>query len=189
MKKIWISMLLALVLILGACSGDKEDAATSGSVDDGEAQNENGAIDHGVDENNIGFGLTDDTIEEAQNIPPAEKEEIMQMFETYIDAFNDKDIERFSNLLSENTESFDKEEERVYMEKNFKEFDFERTASNVTIVKYSEKEAQVFSDLETSMKQLSTGLETDSTGRQVTLLTKEDGQWKVASVHYIGDNK
>lgn len=182
-------MLLALVLILGACSGDKEDGATSGSVDDGEALNENGAIDHGVDENKIGFGLTDGTIEEAQNIPPAEKEEIMKMFETYIDAFNDKDIERFSDLLSETTESFDKEEERTYMEENFNEFDFERTASNVTIVKYSEKEAQVFSKLETLMKQISTGLETDSTGRQVTLLTKEDGEWKVASVHYIGDNK
>jgi len=183
-----MAMLLALVLILGACSGDKDEAATPGSVDDGEAQNENGAIDHGVDENKIGFGLTDGTIEEAQNIPAADQEQIMQMFETYIDAFNDKDIDGFSDLLSETTESFNKEDERTYMEENFKEFDFKRTASDVTIVKYTEEEAQVFAKLQTSMKQLSTGLETNSTGRQVTLVTKEEGEWKVSSVHYIGDN-
>ena len=39
------------------------------------------------------------------------------------------------------------------------------------------------------MKQLSTGLETKPSGRQVTVFTKDDGDWKVASVYYIGDDR
>ena len=72
-------------------------------------------------------------------------------------------------------------------EEVFNHYDLNREASDVTIVKYSDTEAQVFSKLQTSMKQLTSGLETNPSGRQVTVFTKDEGDWKVASVHYIGD--
>ncbi|MCZ2257646.1 nuclear transport factor 2 family protein [Sporosarcina sp. G11-34] len=190
MKKVWISMALSMVLLLGACASDKEQGSNQGGVNDGEAPNTNDAIGHGVDEKKVGFSLTGETIEEAENVPSEEKEAILNAFNVYIDAFNKKDIERYLGTLSENTESFDKEEERVYMtEEVFNEYELDRVATDVTIVKYSEKEAQVFSVLETSMKQISSGLAVNPAGRQVTVFTKEDGNWLVSSIHYIGDEE
>lgn len=177
------------MLVLGACSGDDKPVSGQGSVDDGEAVKGNGTIDHGIDDKKVGFSLSGDSIEEAENIPAAEKEKIVETFDAYITAFNEKDIDAYFTTLSEETESFDFEEERAYMEEVFSEYDLNRVASEVTIVKYSDMEAQVFAELKTSMKQLSTGLETNPTGRQVTLLTKDGSEWKVSSVHYIGDNE
>ena len=190
MKRVWVSMAMVSILLLGACSGDKKEPSTQGGVNDGEAPNTNSAIDHGVDENKVGFNLAGETVEEAANVPAEEKERVLKAFNTYIDAFNEKDIDRYLETLSEHSESFDKEEERVYMtDEVFNEFDLDRVASDVTIVNYSEKEAQVFARLETSMKQISSGLEIGDSGRQVTVFTKDDGEWKVTSVYYIGEDK
>ena len=71
----------------------------NGSVDDGEATNGYGAIDHGVDEKKVGFSITGDTIEEAANIPAEEKEQILEAFNAYIEAFNEKDIEGYMNTF------------------------------------------------------------------------------------------
>jgi hypothetical protein len=73
------------------------------------------------------------------------------------------------------------------MEEQFSEYSLNYEVSDVTIVKYSEQEAQVFSNMKMLYKQLSTGLETKPSGRQVTVFTKEDGEWKVTSVHHIPD--
>ncbi len=75
------------------------------------------------------------------------------------------------------------------MEEQFKEYDLNREAADMTIVKYSEQEVQVFATLKTKIKQISSGLEFDQLGRQVTVFTKDDGNWKVTSIHYIGDEK
>jgi hypothetical protein len=32
-------------------------------------------------------------------------------------------------------------------------------------------------------------LEFNQLGRQVTVFTKDDGNWKVSAIHYIGDEK
>lgn len=189
MKKWFGFLLLSVILLLAACNKSEEAPTQNGSVDDGDSTNGYGAIDHGVDEKKVGFSITGDTIEEAANIPAEEKERILAVFNAYIDAFNGKDIEGYMNTLSEHTESFDFEQERVSLEEAFGEFDIKRTVSDVTIVKYDEQEAQVFAKLATSMKQLSTGLETNPSGRQVTVLTKDEGEWKVASVYYIGDQE
>lgn len=172
MKKINLLIVLGVILILAACSGEDK----KGKVDDSS-------------EEEVGFSLSGDSIEEAENIPKEEKEQILQAFDAYIEAFNQKDIEAYFETLSEDTESFDLEEERVYLEETFSENDLERVATEITIVKYSDTEAQVFSKLKTSMKQLASGYEISPTGRQVTLFTKEEGEWKVAAVHYIGDSE
>lgn len=176
MKKYQVLFVLAIALVLSACGGNKEEPAGQGSVDEG------------VNEQGVGFNVTGESIEEAQNVPAAEKEQILQAFDAYIDVFNNEDIDGYIATLSEHTESFDLDEERAYMsDEVFSKFDVNREASDVTIVKYAENEAQVFAKLQTSMKELASGLETKSDGRQVTVFTKDEGDWKVASVYFILD--
>ena len=179
-------LMLALLLILGAC-GKKEDSLEGkGSVNDGEqSMNSQGTVDHGVDDGKVGFSLSGDSIEEAAGIPPEEKERILEVFDVYIKTLNDRDIDGYLATLSE--EKYDLAEERQLTETLFDEYDLTREASDVTIVKYSETEAQVFSKIQTVYKQQATGLETKPTGRQVTVFKKEGDAWKVAGVYYVGD--
>ena len=189
MKKFQVLFILALVLVLSACSGDKEESANPGSADDGEAVNENGAIDHGVEDKGVGFSMSGESIEEAEDVPAEEKEEILAAFEVYIKTFNDQDIDGYLDTLSKDTESFDLEEERQKLKETFDVADIKREVSEETIVKYSENETHVFAKLKTTEKQLSSGLSLDQSGRQVTVFTKDDGDWKVASIHYVGDQE
>jgi ketosteroid isomerase-like protein len=189
MKKFYILIVVGILLMLGACSADKESSRQSGSVDDGETTTNNGAIDHGVDDKQVGFNMSGGEIEEAADVPADEKEQILEAFTVYIDAFNEKDIDKYMNTLSEHSKVFDLEEERIYMEGKFEKYDLNRVADDTTIVKYSENEAQVFATLKTTVKQISSGLEFNQLGRQVTVFTKDDGNWKVSAIHYIGDEK
>ena len=186
MKKMFIPVSMSVLLLLGACSNDEGNSTGSGSVDDGEAANENGAIDHGVDDKKVGFSLEGGAVEEASGVSAEEKERILAVYNVYIDTLNEQDIEGYLDTLSPN--DYDFEEERAFLEDQLSEYELNREVSNVTIVKYSDKEAQVFSNLKTSYKQLSTGLVTKQEGRQVTVFTKNDGDPKAASVHYIGDD-
>ena len=188
MKNFQILFIVALVLVLSACSGDKEESS-SGSADDGEAVNENGTLDHGVKDKGVGFSMTGESIEEAEGVPAEEKEQILATFDVYIKTFNEQDVDGYLDTLSEQSESFDLEEERTKLKETFDVADIKREVSEETIVKYSENEAHVFAKVKTTEKQLSSGLSLDQSGRQVTVLTKDDGDWKVASIHYVGDQE
>ena len=120
-------------------------------------------------------------------MPKEGKKQILEVFDVYIEALNEKDVDRYINTLSRKSESFDLEGERVRTSEFFSDYDLIREVSDVTIVNYTDTEAQVFAKLKTSMKQLGSGLQTNQTGRQVTVFTKDNGEWKVASVHYVGD--
>lgn len=187
MRKLALTITLSSLVVLGACSNDKEQPETSGSASDGEAVNQYGTIDHGVDEkNSVGFSMAGGTIEEATGVPSSEKVKIEDAFATYIESFNEQDVNRYIAMLSD--EKFDLDEEREVTENVFAEAKVTRDATNITIVKYSDGEAQVYSDMTTLYKQLSSGLETVQKGRQVTVFTNEDGEWKVLSLSYIGND-
>ncbi|KXH84119.1 nuclear transport factor 2 family protein [Sporosarcina sp. HYO08] len=189
-KVIALAVLSLLLLLLGACSKDEGASTNHGSVNDGEMVNGYGTIDHGVNEDQkVGFNLTGDTIEEAAGVPAEEKTEILKTFNTYMDAFNEKNMDTYLDILSDHSESFNKTEEREYMESVFQDYDLNRQATDVTIVKFKEDEAQVFSRITTTMKQLETGFETNQKGKQVTVFTKDNSEWKVASVYYIGEEE
>ena len=189
MKKVVLTGTMALLLVLGACSDKEDPKAGQGSVDDGESVNEYGSIDHGVDENQVGFNIDGGEIEEAAGVPAQEKIALMDAFDTYIHAFNNEDVDEYMGTLSKEPKSFTIEEEQTYIEEIFADYEINREATDVTIVKYAEDEAQVFSNLNTKLKQKSTALETSRTGRQVTVFAKEDAEWKVTSVYYMEDQK
>lgn len=185
MKKSVLAAALAIALVASGCN--KKEESGSGSVTDGEEQSNYGAIEHGPDENKVGFSMTGEDVVEAEGVPEEEKEKIMEAFKQYIETLNNQDVDGYLATLS--PEGYDLEEERKVTEDLFKEYDLKREASNETIVKYEENEAQLFSTLTTTFKQLSTGDETAPEGRQVTVFHKEDGEWKVFSVHFIGENE
>src|SRR5699024_311845 len=203
MKRLRIILLSMLVLIvLAACGTDKQEETD--------------------EEEGVGFSLSNETIEEAANVPEKEKDLILEAFNQYIERLNEKDLEGYMDTISEKQSSytreeeqkreekmlkekdlegymdtisekpssFTREEEQKMVEEMFEEYDFTREPSNVTIVKYHEEkqEAQVFSNLNNKVKQLSTGLETAEKSRQVTVFTKEKNEWKVKAVHAIGEN-
>lgn len=172
MKKIQWVLLLSALLVLGACSDNSKDEE----------------IPEVSEDEKIGFSLTGESVEEAENIPEAEKEDILHAFDIYITTFNEKDLAGYMATISETPDSFEKEEEEEYTSTFFEGNDLVREPSDVTIVKYSEESAQVFANIESTWKQLSTGLETSQTAKQVTVFAKEEGEWKVKSVHSIGEN-
>ncbi len=185
MKKIVIFTAISVLLILGACSKDEGKPSNSGSAADGETTAGYGTIDHGVDDKQVGFSMLGGSIVEATGIPKEEKEHILAAFNIYIDTLNEQDIDGHLATLSKN--AYNLEEERIFIEELFSEYSLSREVSNVTIVQYSEKEVHVFSNMETLYKQLSTGLETNPSGRQVTVFIKEDGSWKVSTFRNMPD--
>lgn len=186
MKKLWLPIVLGVVLILSACNGDDGKEVDYGTVDDGEAAGGYGALEDGNDDKKVGFSLLGESIEEATGVPAEEKEQILIAFAAYIDTLNEKDIDAYLETLSK--KSYDLEEQRAFTTEQLKEYDINREATNITIVQYDEEEAQVYADIQMQYKQLATGLETNPNGRQVTVFTKDDGKWKVSSLHYIGND-
>ena len=125
-------------------------------------------------------------IEEAQNVPEHERKAIEAAFDEYIAAFNARDIERYISTLSQDPKGFNIEEERKALMSAFETYNVERTAEDVTIVKYSKSEANVFATLKVDLVEKETGADLSSVGRQVTVFKKEEDAWKVSSVFYIG---
>ena len=138
------------------------------------------------EESTVGFEMANGKIEEAQNVPEQERESIIAAFDEYMEAFNAKDIERYIATLSHDPKGFNIEEERKVLLSTFETYDVERLAEDVTIVKYSETEANVFSTLKIDLVEKETGADLSSVGRQVTVFKKEENSWKVSSVYYIG---
>lgn len=169
MKK-WLVAVLA-VFVLAAC-GDKQEASPEN-------------LQKTIDEGTVGFEMMGDSIQEEADVPEAEKNNIISAFNEYIAAFNEKDLERYKNIISTNATGFNYDEDIEAVSDVFNQYDVKRTAEDITIVKYSGDEAQVFSNLTTETKEIDTGAELSGVGRQVTVLKKEDG-WKVSSIYYIG---
>lgn len=169
----WFIALLA-VFVLAACSNKEQDVNTKDTEQ---------VIDNGT----IGFEIMGDNIEEVTDIPEDEREAILKAFDEYIASFNSKDIDRYVNTLAKDPQGFTIEDDKAEAELAFEQYDITKTPSDVTIVKYSENEAQVYSNIVTDLTENATGTELSDEGRQVTVFVKEEGQWKVTSIYYIGN--
>ena len=88
-----------------------------------------------LEENTIGFEMANGVVEEAQNIPSEEKNEIMNAFNEYIDAFNAQNIERYMDTLSKEEKGFNLAEERKAAESAFNTYEIERIADDITIIR------------------------------------------------------
>ena len=177
MKKWWLAVMT--VLVLAAC-GDTEQGKED--MTEQEAQE---IIDKGT----IGFEMMGDSVEEASNVPAEEKEKLLAAFTEYIDAFNAEDIERYEQTLSKNPKGFKYDEDLETAKQIFAQYSvIDRKAEDVTVVKYSEEEAQVFSNMTANMVEEASDIEMTGEARTVVVFVKEDGEWKVSSVHSM-DNQ
>lgn len=177
MKK-WLLAVMT-VLVLAAC-GDTEQETDNGTKKDTQEI---------IDKGTVGFEVMGDSIEEAANVPAEEKEKILTAFNEYIDAFNAEDLDRYGETTSKNAKGFDYNLDLEEAKKAFEMYAINRQADDVTIVKYDDKEAQVFANLTVDMTEEETDTQVSSAGRQVTVFVKEDADWKVSSVYYIGENE
>lgn len=177
MKKWWLAVMA--VLVLAAC-GDTEQGKEDGTEKDAEQI---------IEEGTVGFEVMGDSIEEAANVPAEEKEKILAAFNEYIEAFNAEDLDRYAQTTSKHAKGFDYDLDLEEAKKAFNMYAINRQAEDVTIVKYDDKEAQVFSNLKVDMTEEETDTQVSSTGRQVTVFVKEEADWKVSSVYYIGENE
>ena len=139
-----------------------------------------------IEQGTIGFEVASGTIEEATGVPAQDKDALIRSFEEYIAAFNEKDIQRYSATLSKHPKGFDYEEDRAAAESAFETYDIERVAKDITIVKYLGDEAHVYANLSITTTEIDTGAALSSNGRQVTVFIREEDEWKVSSVYYIG---
>jgi hypothetical protein len=189
MKFKYIVLLVILSIFLSACSSE-ENREGAGSVSDGESSGENSPLEHSVkdqEENDVGFEMVGTNVDEAQNIPADAKKALLEAFETYISSFNEEDLEKYMTVIAKEPEGFDYKEEEVTVKETFAQYEVNRKAEDVTVIKYNKNQAQVFASLSISLKQETTGAKLDRTGRQVTVFAKEDGEWRVTSVYFIGD--
>ncbi|MEG0258844.1 MAG: nuclear transport factor 2 family protein [Lysinibacillus sp.] len=141
-----------------------------------------------IDEGTIGFEMNGEEVVAAKDIPAEDKKAILDAFDEYINAFNAEEIDRYMQLISENSKNFDYEKEKLYVAETFEKYDPKREVENVTIAKYSEKEAQVYANIKTDLIQIDTNSKHELNGRQVTVFIKEDDTWKVSIVSYMEDN-
>lgn len=187
MKFKYIVFLALTALFLTACGNEKAET-NSNSANDGETASDNSALEHGVtDQSEVGFEMAGGKIEEAKDVPKEERQAILTAFDTYMTAFNEEDLETYLSVIASNPEGFDYAEEKEFVEDTFAEYNVNRTAEDITLIKYDENQAQVFATLQMTLEQETTGAQVNRSGRQVTVFTNEDGEWRVTSVFFIGD--
>ncbi|MGD6804744.1 nuclear transport factor 2 family protein [Rossellomorea vietnamensis] len=121
-------------------------------------------------------------LEEAEDVPEEEKQAILDAYNEYIESFNAEDVERYMATLSETPVNFELEKEEEAVNNVFSKLDVRREASNVKIVNYSSKKADVYSDLEVVTSDPESDREATTTGKQLTIFQKTDDGWKVSMI-------
>ncbi|MGM0897787.1 MAG: DUF4440 domain-containing protein [Bacillota bacterium] len=185
MKK-WI-IATGLMLALAGCSGEEDSSVNGNTAEDGNAANENNAVEHGIKDQEVGFTLDDDGDIIAAEVPETEKKELLGAYEEYIAAFNDEDMDRYMDTIAENPDGFDREEDQQALSEAFENYDTTYTTSDETIVKYEEERAEVFATINVEMNEAGTEQGMKQSGRQVVVFKKEQDEWKVTSLHFIGN--
>ncbi|WP_165967171.1 nuclear transport factor 2 family protein [Jeotgalibacillus sp. S-D1] len=179
-------------LFIAGCSNDDTGENTNSALDgqSGEGQDTHVQSEGNEDAENsdVGFELNEaGEVDEAENVPADEEKAILETFDQYISTFNDKDIDGYMNLLLTGGEYFNEQEERAALEDVFNNFDVKREVELKTINKYEKDQAQVYSDLQLTTTDPANGAEAKRTGRQITVMKKTDGEWKIASIHFMAN--
>jgi len=194
LRRILLGIITIISLVVLAACSSSEESINTGSASDLVPQGSSQVETHAASENKeseevaeVGFEMDGGKIEEAANVPVSEQEAILAAFSTYIESFNNEDIDSYMSVISKEPKGFSYETELQFVKDTFEQYDTARSAEDVTIIDYNEQEAQVFSSITIDLEQNSTGGKATSTGRQVTVFAKEEGNWVVTSVYFIRD--
>lgn len=185
MKK--MTLAVGLMLLLTACSDENDAAENTNSVNDSNLENENNTLDHGMEDKSAGFTMTDDGEVIEAKAPKEEKAALLEAYGEYIAAFNAEDLERYMAIIADEPEGFDRDEDKLALEQAFAAYDTEYTPSNETIVKFTPERAEVFAEISVTVEEEESGAQTQQAGRQVVIFKKEESEWKVSGLHFIGN--
>ncbi|HSJ37904.1 MAG TPA: nuclear transport factor 2 family protein [Planococcus sp. (in: firmicutes)] len=185
MKK--MIMAAGLLLLLTACSDENDTAENTNSTNDSNLENENNALDHGMEDKSAGFTMSGDGEVIEAEVPEEEEAAILEAYGEYIAAFNAEDMERYMAVIAEEPEGFDREEDQLALEQAFEAYDTEYSPSNETIVKFTPDRAELFAEISVTVTDSESGADTMQTGRQVVIFKKEAAGWKVSGLHSIGN--
>lgn len=169
LKYKWMGLALLAGIVMAGCGNEEEKQ---------EKAEKPQAIEETKPEETKKVPVTQ-PIEEADNIPPKEKEELMKTLTQHVEAFNKEDLDAYMDTISKNTER-NYEEERLYVKKVFDTFDAKMEPQHTAIIKYDDKkkEAYIFVAMKSTTKDLQTGKEIEETTRQIMQFNKEEGGWK-----------
>lgn len=194
----WMTVLLLTGTLLAGC-GDDEQQEAANSASDGEPANTATQETHTASDEQKNETTADEEsstkeksaaqtekvpIEEAENVPAEEKDAILAVLDKQVESFNNKDIDSYMATISQTPESFDYKEEKLYVQKVFETFEASMTPLNPVIIKYDEemKTANVFMNMKSTSKDMSTGKEVSQTTRQIMVFKKEEAGWKQISL-------
>ncbi|MGF2617951.1 nuclear transport factor 2 family protein [Rossellomorea vietnamensis] len=180
-KQLWKKFMIGLgvsSLLLAGCNNnegaddtDKPEENTEEQAEETPAEDQTSALLEETSE-----------LEEAEDVPEEEKQAILDAYNEYIESFNAEDVERYMATLSETPVNFELEKEEEAVNNVFSKLDVRREASNVKIVNYSSKKADVYSDLEVVTSDPESDREATTTGKQLTIFQKTDDGWKVSMI-------
>ena len=168
MKK-WLVTVMA-IFVLAAC-GDNEK----------EESLEN--LQKTIDDGTVGFEILGGKIQEATGVPEDEEAKLLKVFNEYINASNDKDIDRYMETISKNAKGLDYEEDKKNTMETFETYNVVRKAEDIAIIKYSEDEAHIYANITIDATEIESGIGYQSKVTQVTLFIKENDDWKISGIN------
>ncbi|KSU60417.1 hypothetical protein AS034_16380 [[Bacillus] enclensis] len=190
-KKIMLGIGMS-TLLLAACGG--EDEVKEEKKDTEEVQKEDPKKDPATDEAASLQQMTQvvedaGAIKEVEDIPAEEKTAITDAFNQYINAFNEEDFDSYMSVISKTPVNFKYEDEKRYVKQIFDAVDSKRSVSDMKIINYAGKKADVYANIEATTKDPNSDKEVTRSGKQVTVFHKKDDGWKVAAIFFLASEE
>ncbi|RLQ96806.1 Cif family virulence factor [Falsibacillus albus] len=178
-----------LLLSVSACSqkDEKKSSEPKNSVDqnqpDAKTKTDTGASDQDQAQTSA------PPIKEAKNISKEDSLALQKVMDKYFQAFNSEDIDAYMSIISKHPKSFDYDSEKKYTKNTFDHMDVRLNPKSIIIMDYDKKkqEANVFSEIETTVTDPQTGQSAKSLTRQINTFHKEDGGWKIIATSVMQD--
>ncbi|WP_052302387.1 hypothetical protein [Bacillus sp. SG-1] len=175
-KKIMIGLGVSSLLLAG-CNNNEQGAENTDKPEETQEEATNP-----LEEQTAQILEDAENLEEAKDVPQEEKQAILDAFNEYIESFNDEDVDRYLATLSDTPINFTLEEEEAAVNNVFSKLDVRREASNVKIINYQGKKADVYADLEVVTKDPDSDKQATTSGKQLTIFQKTDEGWKVSMI-------
>ncbi|MED1204368.1 hypothetical protein [Heyndrickxia acidicola] len=174
-RKIMTAAVIAGSIMLAACSS--QGSSTSSQAADSKAVQSAG---NAQKEKTVEQALP--PIKEATGVPEKDKQAIMKVLNQYITSFNHEDINAYIRTLSPHSTSFKIDDEKQFMQKTFKKMSMDMTPKQMMIIDYKGNTANVFTDMDTTVVERSSGDKMDRSSRQIITLNKESDGWKISKL-------
>ncbi|WP_456273233.1 hypothetical protein [Bacillus sp. AK031] len=183
--QLWKKFMIGLgvsSLLLAGCNNNEGTSNENQPEENAQEQTEEQPEVNPLEEQNAKILKDAGALEEAENIPEEEKQAILDAFNKYIESFNEENVEEYLSTLSETPVNFTIEDEEEAVNNVFQKLDVRREASNVKIINFQGKKADVYAELDVTTKDPNSDRQAETSGKQLTIFQKTDDGWKVSMI-------